>query len=321
MQKRRRFTVIQGQKNRQKRPKIQSLIWLTLGLLVLRVAWPFAHRAVATAFVRTVNAQLGVLEHIVEAPGIIVRQEQVVAAPLTGTLKWQAAAGERLAIGTPVATITTAGGVEQTVTMPAAGMIIKKLDGFEGVLQPAILEQPTTLDVEKLSDTKAKVQEIADGAEVQQGSFIFKIINNYVWYYVAQFEEDTFAKLAGEKAANLRLSLDDTTTVRAQIMEVKEEDGTVTAVFSLEEQLGDCYEERFANVEIVTQSTTGIVLPASALRVRGDETGVYVLDQSLVRYRQVEVLTTEAQQVVVRGLPTGIPVITNPLLVKEGQKL
>ncbi|HZK25266.1 MAG TPA: HlyD family efflux transporter periplasmic adaptor subunit [Oscillospiraceae bacterium] len=321
MRKRRRFTVIEGQKTKSKRPKIQSLILLTLALLVVRIAWPFAHQALAAIFVRTVNAQIGVLEHIVEAPGFIVRQEQVVTAPLTGTLKWLAADGERLAIGAPVATITTAGGTVQTVTMPAAGMVIKKIDGFEGALQPVILEQPAALDVAQLSEAKADLQEVDDGAEVQQGSFIFKSINNYLWYYVAQFKHDAFAALEGKTTVDLRLSLDDSATVRAQIREVIEEEGTVTAVFALQEQLAGCYEERFAEVEIVTQRTRGIVLPTSALRVRGDETGVYVLDQSLVRYRKVEVVTTEAQQVVVHGLPTGIPVIINPVFVKEGQKL
>ena len=62
------------------------------------------------------------------------------------------------------------------------------------------------------------------------------------------------------------------------------------------------------------QSTRGLILP-SALRLRGEKTGVYVLEPVVVQYREVEVIATEAEQMVVRGLPTGIPVITNPFLV------
>ena len=56
MQKRRSFKVIQGHKGTKKRPKIYNLLLLTLLLLLLRIAWPFAHQALAAAFVRTVPA-------------------------------------------------------------------------------------------------------------------------------------------------------------------------------------------------------------------------------------------------------------------------
>lgn len=321
MQKRRSFKVIQGHKGTKKRPKIYNLLLLTLLLLLLRIAWPFAHQALAAAFVRTVPAQTGVLEHIVAAHGVIVRQEHVVAAPFTGTIKWLVAPGERLATGAAVATITSDGGISRTVTMPAAGIVIRKLDGFEGALQPAVLEKPASLNVAGLRRSELNRQELADGAEVQRGTFIFKYIDDYHWYLVAQFKPDAFAALEEKKTVSLRLSLDEAAAVRARVEKITEKDDLVTAVFALQEQLPGCYEERFAELQIITQSTRGLILPTSALRLRGEKTGVYVLDQSLVQYREVEVITAEAEQMVVRGLPTGIPVITNPFLVKVGQKL
>ncbi|MCR3921804.1 MAG: hypothetical protein NUK65_04690 [Firmicutes bacterium] len=322
MKKRKPFTVIPGKKPKRTGEKVLSVLFaVAIGLLALQGVWTMARNLVAAVFVNTVVAQEGVLEQSVQAQGIIVREERVVASPLTGALRWQAEDEVRLAIGAPVATITTLGGVSQTVLMPGPGMVIRQLDGLEGILQPHILASPASIDFAKLRDAPETIVQTPDESEVQQGSLIFKVIDNYRWYYVAQFEQDHFTSLEGKNEAYLRFSFAPAEDVYAGIMHMQNDDDTITVSFSLQNDVAGCFTERFADAEIITQRTAGIVLPISALLVRGEDIGVYVVNQSRVQYRSVTVLQADSEQVVVRGMLTGLPVITNPSLVKEGQKL
>ncbi|EEG77606.1 HlyD family efflux transporter periplasmic adaptor subunit [Dethiobacter alkaliphilus] len=319
MRKRRPFAVISGkQKKKSSGEKIvYILLMLALGLLVLQVTYSLGRSVFASLFVDTVTSENSVLEHTVSASGVLVRDEHVVAAPLTGTLHWLVPQGERVPLGATVATITTAGGIQQKVTAPVPGMLIKQLDGLEGELQPKALAD---IRPEKINDVKP--QQAESGEDVQQGSIIFKLVDNYTWYFVAGMSRQEYNDFREFSAsARLRFSFAPKEEVRSQSAKLSETDETVTVAFTLQQDIDGGFTERFAEADVIMRGTSGIVLPSSALLLRGDETGVYVVEKSVVRYRSVDVLDVAGDQVVVDGLRPGFPIITNPGLVREGQRL
>ncbi|NLZ93816.1 MAG: hypothetical protein GX922_07380 [Firmicutes bacterium] len=322
MRKRRNFRVIAGKKQEEKGKSgklLYKLIWLGVGLLLLQLSWSAGRKVVAAVFVKTVSAQKGVLEQSLSVEGVIIRQERVVAAPVSGTLHWQAEAGERLAIGETVATIVTAAGNTHTVTMPEPGIVVKELDGLESTLQPLIIEDPTSLIIKKIIQNERHVQNLADRSEVQQGSLVFKVVNNYTWYYAVQFPKEHFASFDGKQTVYLRFAGSE--NIAAKVKYLEEDAEKVTAILVLQQSVEGCYDKRFLAAEIIAARSAGIVLPASAILLRDGQAGVYVLEKSLVRYYPVEVLQTGKDKVAVDGLREGMSVIINPRLVKEGQRI
>ena len=326
--RKRKFTVIEGQRGKKQKRNIKDRILLLLFLLLaLLLVWLAGRKLAAKLMVETVVAYEGVLEQTLAVDGVLVREEKVVAAPTGGILHWLVQEGERVPSGFPVAKITTVSGSTVTVTAPEPGIFDRQLDGFEQSLQPHGLSQinPSQLPKEeKELEAEAETsQGTAEGAFVQKGSFLFKIVDNFPWYYVAQFAGNRFVKLEEQSkvAINFAFAQNEANPVAAKIREIRSEGELVTAVFQLQEEVSGYYRERFAQAEIIYASARGIMLPASALVLRDNEVGVYVLIKSKVRFRKVEVLETKEDHVVIDGIQPGLPVIVNPSWVEEGQQL
>jgi len=323
MQKRRnvKLKVIQGGKDSPV-AKVKKISLAVLAVLAAAVAlyglWCLAgHRLLASLLTETVIAREGALEKGINTEGIWVRREQVAAAPASGTLHWLAADGERLSLGAAVAEIRTPGGEIHTVTAPMPGVLSRRLDGLEGVLQPGSL---AAVNVPTLLEGVPQTSIYAEGAQLLSGSLFFKIVDNYTWYYVTCLP----AAEAGTPAENSRVKLRFGHTekaVPAAVAETFTDGDRLTFVLTVQEEVPGCFTDRFVAAKIVTGQVTGIVLPAGALLLGGEETGVFTLEESLVRYRAVEVLAAEEGQVVVDGIRSGTRVIINPVLVKEGQRL
>lgn len=290
---------------------------LAVAALVLQVTYFFARGTLTSLLLKTVVSEESVLEQLVSVSGVIVRDERVVAAPVTGTVRWVAAAGARLASGASVAKIYTADGGVQNIAAPVSGVMIPVLDGLEGVLQPNAMENIDVAEVRKLSQ---KNQAVADGAKVKQGSIFFKLVDNFSWYYLVNLSRADFMLLRPQKKS-LRFAFSPQEEVSASWAVLSEDEDAVRLVFALSEDVEGAFLQRLSDAEIVVRKITGFVLPSSALISRGAETGVYILEKSQVSYLPVKVLGEVGENVVIEGVRTGRTVIKNPFLVSEGQRL
>ena len=321
MRKKRAFTVIHGQ-HKKKRPMKKwgtFLLFAVVAVFILQAGFSFAREKIAIAFVNTVMSGEEVLEKSVAVKGVIIRRENVVAAPVTGTVRWSADEGERLGLGAKVAAITSATGEVQRVVMPAPGVVVLQLDGLEGALQPQSLEQIDVVDI--LQQASKKLHQVKPDELVQQGTMLFKVVDNFTWYFMADFSQESYQEIKALTNLRLRFSFSPAEDVIGKIVFRQEADERVTVVLEFKDTVTDCLIERFAEAEVVFNRTRGIVLPTSALVLRGEETGIYVLEKSVVRFRAVDVVEASKDKVVVEGVRQGSQVITNPILVREGMRL
>ncbi len=317
MKRSRKFTVINGKARRRNHRRTVYLVLVLAALaLCVRAAYFFVYDKVTAHLVQTVIAESGKLESIVDVNGLIVRNEHPVAAPVTGTLKWLAEDGQRLASGASVATLTAGDGVVQTLISPEPGILVRHLDGLEGLLRPQALAEinPTQF----LGQTE-KQSGFEQGETVPQGAMLFKIVNNFSWIYLSSIP----AEIGSLPEAGSHLLRFDFTErdLSARLILRREEEGRTTVGYELTDDAEGFYLQRFSKARIITKTTTGVILPLSALVEREGKTGVLILQKSVVRYREVEILESDQEQVAVRGLSTGLRVIINPGLVKEGRRL
>jgi putative membrane fusion protein len=320
MKKQRPLTVIPGKgKKKRRRENIgYILLLLAAAALVLQAAYSFARDALAGMLVRTVISEDTVLEQLIVAGGVIVREETVIAAPVTGTVRWVAEPGERLSVGSRAAVITAENGMQRNIYVPASGVMVPELDGLEGLLHPKALE---SIDLKEIRRMRQKILATAEGEEVRQGTILLKVVNNYIWYFVSDIPVDELELLADRKTVPLRFDFAPDVEVSATWSELERDERLARVVFEIREEVAGCFTRRLAEAEVVARRTRGLILPETALLERGEDTGVYILDKAVVRFRPVEVLDYDGDTVVVSGVPHGFTVITNPRLVKEGQRL
>ncbi len=319
MKKNRNLTVVQGKRQNRTGKKLVCFLLAAVAIyFCVPMLYSFGLDALGARFVRTVVVESGVLETLLAVEGVIVRKERVVTAPASGKLEWVVEEGERLSVGTLAARIKTGESTWQAVHTPAPGLIIMQLDGLEGVLQPQSL---TEINVPLTRKLPLQQRSLLTGEEVTRGSVLFKMVDNFTWYYLIELSAHEYAGLSERASVTMRFSFTPDQDVTGRLDVVKQEDDKVTISFEINGAVDHCFKERFSSADVVTKRTRGTVLPASALIEQEGETGVYILDKSVVRYRPVDVLDAWQGKVVVSGLRIGFSVITNPNMFREGQRL
>lgn len=319
-QRRRQFTVIQGKKKRKRRGEkaFYSVLAVAVGLLVLQAFYSLTRDVVSARFAKTMTAEMGILEQKLPVQGVLVRDERVVAAPVTGELRWLAREGERLAVGAPVAKITPDTGAAWIVSAPSPGVAVYQLDGLEGNIQFSSVKN---LDLTVVSKIAYSPERVADGEKVTQGSLIFKMVGNYKWLFVTELSQKEFESVEGAATRRLRFSFAEPEDVTAAVAVLRKEENSVLLSFEVKDDLEGCFLERFTRAEIITKRTQGVLLPESAIVRQGVETGIYTVEKTMVRYHPVTILDQSEEKVVVEGVKIGSQIITNPQFVRVGQRI
>jgi len=172
-------------------------IWIGRGLLVavvlLVLVWLGKQVYVfgMSEAIRTESAEWSELSVAYEGQAIIMRNETVVAAPVSGSVAWLVAEGTRVHIGAPIAQIGGAVSPEKEqgsaeIKSPAAGILSCQLDGWEGILAPANCQR---MDLFTLFNSFRQKNPEAPLHDVQSGSPVFKIVDNLVDpYFVVKLD-------------------------------------------------------------------------------------------------------------------------------------
>ncbi|MBT9173726.1 MAG: hypothetical protein DDT21_02131 [Syntrophomonadaceae bacterium] len=315
----RKFIVLPGRKSKRKRLKPAYIILGTATLFfALQSLYSLTHNLIASRFVQVTLAGEGVVQNNITVSGVFVRDEQMVAAPVTGRLTWLVKEGTRLSAGTPVAELAS-GEQVVTVSAPGAGVVALWLDGLEGALQP---QEFIEIDLAGLLQQPPSKQQFGNGELVKQDSMLFKIVDNYrcLFLFALPYAEYRTTGLADSQMLNFTFESGQK-MAGSLVSYHKDKKGKVTVVAELAPDISARLPGRFASAELLGSETKGITVPASALVQKEGGSGIYTLVEATVRFRSVEVKAAGKEKAVVDGLSEGTTVIVNPWLVREGQRL
>lgn len=157
-----------------------------------------------------------------------------------------------------------------------------QIDGYESIFTVSALESLTPQGLEALALTEAD-----RGADFPVGKMVF----GSRWYLAIPFDSSYSAFFEGGGRYDFRFP-ENRGRELTMLCErtVAGEDGGILAVFSTDEIPTDFTYLRTQRVEITVGSYTGYHVPEAAMRVRDGVEGVYVFEESTVRFRRVEVL-------------------------------
>lgn len=160
---------------------------------------------------------------------------------------------------------------------------VSAVDGYESVFAASGLTDRSADEILKL--TKA--------SPVSSSNAAGKLVKGINWYLVLPVSSGTAETLKKNQRYFLTLSLPDGGTAEVpMILEDTKDasDGSAVLLFScnrMSEKLIAC---RQVEVSLVTGSVSGYRVPNDALTEHDGVTGVYILDESTVRFRRVTVL-------------------------------
>ncbi len=192
--------------------------------------------------------------------------------------------------------------VSTTIFAPASGVYSAGVDGWEGVVTPAMLDGLTASSLSALMAENHSPDALAVG----------KLVTGSTWYYAALLE-GTGTGLQAGRQYTLSFSGDYYGQIDMTLERISLEEEKTLAVFSCRSHLADTAMLRVQTVDVVTQQLEGIRIPRKALRVEtetvtGDDGAasevnrykVYTVVRSQAWGQEVEVLYTADTYYLVR---------------------
>ncbi len=157
-----------------------------------------------------------------------------------------------------------------------------QIDGYESVFTVSALEDLTPQGLENLAQTEI---DLGDGFAVG------KMVYGSRWYLALTFDSSYSAFFESGARYDFRFP-ENRGRELSMLCERAEagEDGRILTVFSTDEIPTDFTYLRTQQVEITVGSYTGYHVPEAAMRVQDGVDGVYIFEESTVRFRRVEIL-------------------------------
>lgn len=165
------------------------------------------------------------------------------------------------------------------VSAPVSGYYSAEADGYETLLTPeTILElSPGALEAFEAKKTDERV--------------IGVLSTGQKWYFAAVISEDYAGQCKSRSSLTVSFSAQTLREVKMTVERVSDaENGKCVLVLSCEKHLQEVTALRRQSAELAFRSYEGLRVPKSALYVIDGETGVYILQNRMAKWKPVEIL-------------------------------
>ncbi|NLJ56386.1 MAG: hypothetical protein GX334_04970 [Firmicutes bacterium] len=338
-----------------------SLVLLA-SLLIAQILVGWAWRAVSRSGVHTLPTFKSTVDVSFSIPGTITFDENVLLAPCTGYIYYKIAEGQRVPLDKTLARITAAplekgdkapaekaensepvqrfkswflGGKEEAeevvssltqdecetnVLAPCPGVVSLRLDGLEEFGPHGKFPY---FSEEELQAKVCEPKVLNPGEKVHRFEPLFKIIDNYYWYFSAVLPPDLGRLVAGRTEVKLYFSFAPATPVWGRKVELteNEKDGALQITWCIGRELPDVFNRRLCEAEIVYKDLQGVLVPKSAIQEIDGKPGVYILEKGTIVFKEVDVLLEREHDLLVKNLEEQQRIVAQPAEVKEGQRL
>ena len=209
-----------------------------------------------------------------------------------------------------------------SVESPFAGLVSYQIDGLEERYVP---EFPYEL-LQRYKETEDKPSE-GDSIErnmiINRGSPIFKIVDNYEWFFSIAVDHETGRRIGNRNNVEVTFSFapDEQVSGYKVDIEMDRDSGLTFLTYRFRRQLPGFTRQRWVEADIKYHTVSGVEVPDRAIFQDGEEYGLFLNDRGIVVYRPVELLYRGEDFVLIEGINPESIVITRPDLVQEGQRL
>ena len=155
------------------------------------------------------------------------------------------------------------------------------VDGFEDAFSMTALEELTPEGLHTLVESTPTLPE---------GQTVGKLVYGYEWYLALELSPSVAAGFGVGREYRFAFPENNGATAKLTLEKTVVGDGTVLAVFRCESHPNDFLFYRKQTVEITVGETEGFYIPETALVNENGIMGVYVFEESTVRFRQAHII-------------------------------
>ena len=155
------------------------------------------------------------------------------------------------------------------------------VDGFESAFSTAALENLTPESLHTLIESIPKVPD---------GQTVGKLVYGYEWYLALELSPSVASGFFAGREYRFTFPENNDTEAVLTLERTVAGEGTVLAVFRCEDHPNDFLFYREQTVEITVGESEGFYIPETALVTENGVTGVYVFEESTVRFRRADII-------------------------------
>lgn len=169
-----------------------------------------------------------------------------------------------------------------------AGTFSAAVDGYESVLTPERLMEMTVAEFESVQPDETDANAIG------------RLVTSATWYYACVVPASELSGVEEGDRATLTFARDYYQPVTMRVERLGEnEAGSRLLVLSSDRALQNVTLLRQQSAEIVFTSYSGLRVPKSAVRVENGQTGVYILEGTLAKWKPITILHDTGESYVV----------------------
>ena len=169
-----------------------------------------------------------------------------------------------------------------------AGTFSAAVDGYEYVLTPEKLLQMTVADFEAVEPDET------------DSAAIGKLITSSTWYYACVVPSSELSGVSAGDRATLTFARDYYQPIAMTVAQLGgNEAGSRLLILSSDNDLQNVTLLRQQSAEVVFASYSGLRVPKSAVRVENGQTGVYILEGTLAKWKAITILHDTGESYVV----------------------
>ena len=192
---------------------------------------------------------------------------------------------------------------------PESGVISFYTDGYEDALTPDALASLTPADVR----TVLSGGKLGDGA-AGMTTAIYRLVNQDKWYVALVTEAQSWYPVVGQEYSLQMQGFEDL-AFTAAVTSVKQEGGTLLAVFEIDDPIGPLIYQRTGRAMLST-TISGLSITSKAIHEQNGQKGVWLADVPGGTFVPVEVLSDDGRNALIQPLIEGTIDVGSRVLIK-----
>ena len=155
------------------------------------------------------------------------------------------------------------------------------VDGYEGTFTVDALQSLTPSRLDALVENEPAAQ---------KGQTIGKMVYGYEWYVALELSPSVAEGFRAGRTYQINFPDNEDRTLSLTLERMSTEGDRVLAIFRSDEHPTDFVFYRVQTVEITVGESVGFYIPDAALREQNGAMGVYIFEESTVRFRRIEIV-------------------------------
>jgi putative membrane fusion protein len=239
---------------------------------------------------------------------LIVRDEEIIQAPISGRVELMVGEGDRLASGIKLAEIKSAN-QKQKIFNHQAGIVSFAVDGLENKVNTDNLDQ---INLSNFDDLNGNYKHLLSGDRVKKEEPLYRIVNNFKLFLIVKVPASQVDRFRMNELIFIEQRNSDK-LYEARIIDFRSDLEDTFFFIELEQFIPEWTNRRRIELNIIKNIYRGIKIPRKALFNQPSGQGVLkVSGYNKYQFQELVILDGNDDHVIVSGLEIGEEVIINP---------